>query len=104
MKNSGLTLIEILVVIVIISILASVLTLSASSFVDGQRYKNTEGLINALDAGCQKYKNHFNKYPSESVTVNAQIVSGSKALHYHLGRSIPKIDGDIKSGERDPFV
>ncbi len=101
----GLSLIEILIVIVIIGILASVLTISATSFVEGQKHNNTIAIINALDAGCKRYKNDHHKYPPQEYTVpNLRKIVGSECLHYFLGKRRQKIEGDVKAGELEPYV
>jgi hypothetical protein len=78
-----------------------VLTISATAFVDGQKYNNTVAFINALDAGCKSYKNDFGKFPSSNDAANN--ISGSQCLHFYLGKKWPKIVAEVRK-EFGPYV
>lgn len=101
----GITLLEILIVIVIIAILSAVLTISATSFIENQKYNNTVALVKALDAACHNYKTDFYKFPEDSTNLpDGTPITGSKCLHYMLGRKLPKVQGNVKSSEVGPYM
>ena len=75
-RIGGFTLIEMLVVIVIIAILASIALAIVSGIMTRTRATRTEGLIKLLSSACDNYWNDFKKYPPGQ---------GSRALHQGLG-------------------
>lgn len=74
MKNKrGFTLVEILIVIAIISVLASMIVVMAGSVMDKARTQSTRGTIVAIMNGCEQYKSAFSLYPDVNQDMSASI-------------------------------
>ena len=79
MSRRGFTLVEMLVVIAIILVLASLSVGLGVRIVEDARYKNTLGLVMNLDRMCSNYYMEEGHYPPNDR-------NGSASLHHHLGR------------------
>jgi prepilin-type N-terminal cleavage/methylation domain-containing protein len=89
-KDSGFTLVEILVVITIITLLVSLLVVLIANVIDRARYAKTAATVKLLDTACKSYFQDFGVYPPNSK-------GDSRSLHHHLGspRKIQTIKSDM---------
>ncbi|HZL71759.1 MAG TPA: prepilin-type N-terminal cleavage/methylation domain-containing protein [Planctomycetota bacterium] len=67
-SNSGFTLIEMLVVIVILGILMSLAIVGVSSAMKSARVTKTEALIENLAGGCETYRTKWGDYPPSTLS------------------------------------
>lgn len=99
-KQRGVTLIEVLVVMVIIVLLAGALVVLISGLIERQKFTRTASMIKSLSAGCESYHTLFQEYPPTTP------YTGSQNLHYYLGREFDLIidatDGTKKN--HDPIL
>jgi len=77
-KRWGFTLIEMIVVIAIISILASLLAVFVVGAIDKARIHSTRAFLQGVDGACQSYKQETGAYPPDDR-------GDSRCLHYYLG-------------------
>jgi len=93
MERKGFTLVEMLVVIVIIGILASMT--AAAAIVARRRAKIAATVIELkqIEMACQAYKEKFGEYPPDFAGVNRTDDGGAKAksaVIRHLARAFPR--------------
>src|SRR6185295_5510954 len=87
-SKRGFTMMELLIVVTIIAILASILLPIVSSFRRSARVAAAKQAMNAITMALDKYKEDFESYPPD----NAPSSNGSEILYWHLCRRIvPKV-------------
>lgn len=77
--ESGFSLLEIAVVVLILSVIAGVLIVTLGGAPDMARREKTEAILKILAEGCSRYRWHFQEYPPAG---NGE----SSVLHSALGR------------------
>ena len=92
-KDTGFTLVELLVVITIITLLVSLLVVLIGTILDRARYAKTAATIKLLDGACKSYYQDFGVYPPNTK-------QDSRSLHHHLGiqRKIQTVKSELGSG------
>jgi prepilin-type N-terminal cleavage/methylation domain-containing protein len=87
-KKYGLSLMEMLIVVGIIAILAT-MVISVASRIDMQaKEKATENLLTLLDSALQEYYEFTNRFPEQSETDSANAAIHSEFLYSELS-SVP---------------
>ena len=84
-KHSGFTLVEILVVVTIISMLASIAAVSYSRFVKQSRDARRKTDIEQIRAAVEMYRNFNGEYPS-TVTSGASITDSAPSTTIYMTR------------------
>ncbi|MHC4605448.1 MAG: prepilin-type N-terminal cleavage/methylation domain-containing protein [Planctomycetota bacterium] len=103
-NRRGFTLIEMLVVIAIILILASLLVVLISSVINHSRWTRTKGFVELLSSSCTTYYHEFKEYPPDNP------YNGSQNLHFYLGREFSQASQKDQSGnavgirQRKPYI
>ena len=70
----GFTLIEILVVLVIISILASLISVGLMASIRNARISNTQAMLDTIDGVCSQYRVRWGDYPPSSLDrINVKV-------------------------------
>jgi prepilin-type N-terminal cleavage/methylation domain-containing protein len=77
-RDVGFTLVELIIVIAIILILASMLVVAIVKVTTDAQYAKTEAIVKLLDDGCRVYKVDFGVFPPNDK-------GDSRALHHYLG-------------------
>ncbi len=90
--RAGFTLIEVLLVIVIIGMLATVLIVTVGGSSDGARIDTTKLSLQKIESKIELYNLHLGRYPSEAD-------GGLKAL-----MTAPAADEKLKDKWRGPYV
>ena len=91
-RARGFTLVEMIIVIAVILVVASLALGLFSSTVDDALRGNTEALIQSLDLACERYKAETGAYPPDD------------RLYAHLGKDrIVSLDG-VTVTKRPPLV
>ena len=96
-KQSGFTLIEVIVVLVILGILASIVAPNVIGNVDKSRVVKAKQDIRAIESALQIYRVDNYKYPSTDQGLQALVEkpsSGSEAKNWQKGGYIPKLPKD----------
>ena len=98
MRNkSGFTLIEVIVVLVILGILASIVAPNVIGNVDKSRVVKANQDIRAIESALQMYRVDNFKYPSTDQGLQALVdkpSSGAEAKNWQKGGYIPKLPKD----------
>ena len=98
MRNqSGFTLIEVIVVLVILGILASIVAPNVIGNVDKSRVVKAKQDIRAIESALQMYRVDNFKYPSTDQGLQALVdkpSSGAEAKNWQKGGYIPKLPKD----------
>ena len=82
--NDGLSLIEMLIVVGVIALLAT-MVISVASRIDNQaKEKETESLLTLLDSALQEYHAFTNRFPEQPETDSANAASHSEFLYSAL--------------------
>jgi prepilin-type N-terminal cleavage/methylation domain-containing protein len=105
----GFSLIELLVVLAIIVILASVLTPIVTIARDGARRSTTQSLLSKVDAGLEMFKQDIGVYPYQEIDAAIEAFPPvDNLLAYHLTRDLTDAeqlglqgDADAAAGEYD---
>ncbi len=84
MKNSGFTLIEIMIVVIIVAALAVMIVPNIMNMPDDMKVKITRGSMKGIDTALKVYRLENGKYPGEL----------SALLTKPKGRAEPYLDGD----------
>ena len=87
-KKHGLTLVEMLIVVGIIAILATMVISVASRIDTRSKEKETESLLTLLDSALQEYHEFADRFPEQSETNSANALIHSEFLYGELN-SIP---------------
>jgi prepilin-type N-terminal cleavage/methylation domain-containing protein len=92
-KGRGFTLVELLVVVVILSLLASLMVVVVSEFLKDARVRATQSLIQDLSATLSAYRSRWGDYPPTSleefgVTLPNRTNGGGEALAACLGSEL----------------
>lgn len=96
-KQAGFSLIEVMVVVVIIGILATVVVLNVSGTPDEARRVKAQQDIKALEAALEMYKLHNFDYPSTDQGLQALVSPPADAANWQSG-------GYLKGGlPKDPW-
>lgn len=77
-QSRGMTLIEVLVVTLIITMLAIALVVLISGVIERQKVDKTNAMVQALASGCETYRSQFGEYPPTAPYTSSQN------LHYYL--------------------
>ncbi len=96
-KQSGFTLIEVIVVLVILGIPASIVAPNVIGNVDKSRVVKAKQDIRALESALQMYRIDNYKYPSTDQGLQALVdkpSSGAEAKNWQKGGYIPKLPKD----------
>ena len=96
-KQSGFTLIEVIVVLVILGILASIVAPNVIGNVDKSRVVKAKQDIRALESALQIYRVDNYKYPTTDQGLQALVdkpTSGTEAKNWQKGGYIPKLPKD----------
>lgn len=96
-KQSGFTLIEVIVVLVILGILASIVAPNVIGNVDKSRVVKAKQDIRAIESALQMYRVDNFKYPSTDQGLQALVdkpTSGDEAKNWQKGGYIPKLPKD----------
>jgi len=96
-KQAGFTLIEVIVVLVILGILASIVAPNVIGNVDKSRVVKAKQDIRAIESALQIYRIHNFKYPSTDQGLQALVekpTSGAEAKNWQKGGYIPKLPKD----------
>jgi general secretion pathway protein G len=94
-KQSGFTLIEVIVVLVILGILASIVAPNVIGNVDKSRVVKAKQDIRAIESALQMYRVDNFKYPSTDQGLQALVEKpGSEAKNWQKGGYIPKLPKD----------
>ena len=96
-KQSGFTLIEVIVVLVILGILASIVAPNVIGNVDKSRVVKAKQDIRALQSALQIYRVDNFKYPTTDQGLQALVekpTSGDEAKNWQKGGYIPKLPKD----------
>ena len=113
-KQSGFTLIEVIVVLVILGILASIVAPNVIGNVDKSRVVKAKQELRALESALQIYRVDNFKYPSTDQGLQALVekpTSGAEAKNWQKGGYLPKLPKDpwqndyqyISPGERGDY-
>ena len=113
-KNSGFTLIEVIVVLVILGILASIVVPNVISRTDQAQIVKAKQDIRALESALQMYRVDNFSYPTTDQGLQALVdkpTSGPEAKNWQKGGYIKKIPADpwqndyqyISPGEESDF-
>jgi general secretion pathway protein G len=95
----GFTLVEMMIVIAVVLILASLMVGLIVVITDRAHYTKTEAVVKMLDDACKNYKQQYNTYP-------ANDKGDSRCFHYYLGQE-RTIQLDTDSGvktKRPPIL
>lgn len=96
-KQSGFTLIEVIVVLVILGILASIVAPNVIGNVDKSRVVKAKQDIRAIESALQMYRIDNYKYPSTDQGLQALVdkpSAGGEAKNWQKGGYIPKLPKD----------
>jgi len=96
-KQAGFTLIEIIVVLVILGILASIVAPNVIGNVDKSRVVKAKQDIRSLESALQMYRVDNFRYPTTDQGLQALVekpTSGSEAKNWQKGGYIPKLPKD----------
>lgn len=96
-KQSGFTLIEVIVVLVILGILASIVAPNVIGNVDKSRVVKAKQDIRALESALQIYRVDNFRYPTTDQGLQALVekpTSGDEAKNWQKGGYIPKLPKD----------
>ena len=95
-KQSGFTLIEVIVVLVILGILASIVAPNVIGNVDKSRVVKAKQDIRAIESALQMYRVDNFQYPTTDQGLQAlvQKPSGNEAKNWQKGGYIPKLPKD----------
>ncbi len=91
MGRRGFTLIELIVVIAIITILASLVAVLFVGAVEKARVQVTRAFLNDVDQAAQHYRMETNAYPPDDR-------GDSRCLHFYLGRERQVRKGLVEGG------
>ena len=80
-KEKGFTLVELLVVVAIIGLLASIAIPAMQNAVDKSKQKATMGDMRQIGQGLSLYEVDFSYYPSDGTAVSAIVVMLKPFLH-----------------------
>ncbi len=96
-KQSGFTLIEVIVVLVILGILASIIAPNVIGNVDKARVVKAKQDIRAIESALQMYRVDNFRYPTTDQGLQALVEkpsSGTEAKNWQKGGYIPKLPKD----------
>ena len=96
-KQSGFTLIEVIVVLVILGILASIVAPNVIGNVDKSRVVKAKQDIRAIESALQMYRVDNFRYPTTDQGLQALVnkpSSGTEAKNWQKGGYIPKLPKD----------
>ena len=96
-KQSGFTLIEVIVVLVILGILASIVAPNVIGNVDKSRVVKAKQDIRSLESALQMYRVDNFRYPTTDQGLQALVekpTTGSEAKNWQKGGYIPKLPKD----------
>ena len=97
-RARGFTLLEMVIVIAVILVLASLALGLFASNVDEAKRLHTEMLVQNLDLACKNYRGSLGIYPPDDK-------GDSRNLHFYLGQPrVKKIDADASSSAGAPFL
>ncbi|PAX09809.1 type II secretion system major pseudopilin GspG [Sphingomonas lenta] len=88
-REQGFTLVELMVVIVIIGLLATIVAINVLPSGDQARVTRAKADINTIQGGLDLYKLQNGRYPSTSEGL-AALVQGGRSGGYLKGSSVPQ--------------
>ena len=90
-SRSAFTLVELLVVIVILAMLASLITMASSRAMTAARNAAIKAEIDMLHMAIMNYKNEYGSFPPCSTLTTGITITGTDAASRHLLRLFPRI-------------
>ncbi len=107
-RSPGFTLIEILVVIVIIGILASLALVGVNAALNSAKVSATESMLRTLEGACHQYRTRWGDYPPSTLTefnvqLSNEVNNGAESLCACLGSTL-KGGSLLSSVKDDQFV
>ena len=88
----GMTLLEIMIVIAILGMIASVLVVAVVNRLDAAKIKTTKLKINNIKSALEQYKVDFGDYPSQGEGLRALITPPEGSPPYLKDKTVPKDD------------
>ena len=110
-RAAGFTLVEMLVVIVIIGILASLTTVAVTAALDRAHETSIQTELNQIAAAFERYKNDYGSYPPNYYPANPYTgsnLSGAKtkainsAIARHVRKAFPRSRDSIEDIQQLP--
>jgi len=100
MKRKGFTVVELLVIVTIIGILASLITAAAVAARRRAKIAAISTEISQLDMACKSYKERMGEYPPDFIPDGSSPVyySDSGPVMRHLSRAFPRYTPGVYSG------
>ncbi|TXC70127.1 type II secretion system protein GspG [Sphingomonas ginsenosidivorax] len=95
-RKNGFTLVELMVVIVIIGLLATIVTINVLPAGDKAKSVTAKADISTIENGLEMFRLQFNRYPTTSQGLQSLISapSGIDAAQYQRGGYIKKLKDD----------
>ena len=90
--EKGMTLLEIMIVIAILGMIASVLVVAVVNRLDAAKIKTTKLKINNVKSALEQYKVDFGDYPSQGEGLRALISPPEGNPPYLKDKTVPKDD------------
>jgi len=100
--NHGFSLIEIMVVVAIIGILASILTINGLTYLDEADRRKAQAIMQNLSTGLERYRADYRRYPRTTELVEAMETQDKGGQAYC--ELSPSDIGDSQSGAKDILI